>query len=167
MTPCAEYLPLLSDRAAGELAPAEAARLAAHLADCGACRAEGEALAAVLSMATLPPPTERERSALTGLAESIRLEQRRAGLRLRAPLRYAAALLAVAAAAAFLVAPTVARRAPRPAAGEVAAATQAEAWEAPDADELWSDSDLAFDDGSAAAMAGADELALDVVLAEE
>ena len=27
MTPCAEYLPLLSDRAAGELAPADAARL--------------------------------------------------------------------------------------------------------------------------------------------
>jgi predicted anti-sigma-YlaC factor YlaD len=167
MTPCAEYLPLLSDHAAGELAPADAARLAAHLAGCGGCRAEAEALAAVLSMASLPPPTELERSALTGLAESIRLEQRRAGLRLRAPLRYAAALLAVAAAAAFLVAPTLARRAPRPAAVEVAATTQAEAWEAPDADELWSASDLAFDDGAAAAMTSADELALDVVLAEE
>jgi anti-sigma factor RsiW len=167
MTPCAEYLPLLSDHAAGELDPADDARLAAHLAGCGGCRAEAEALAAVLSMASLPPPTELERSALTGLAESIRLEQRRAEFRIRAPLRYAAALLAVAAAAAFLVAPTLARRAPRPAAVEVAATTQAEAWEAPDADELWSASDLAFDDGAAAAMTSADELALDVVLAEE
>jgi len=167
MNPCAEYLPLLSDRAAGELPPADAGRLDAHLAVCEACRAEGEALATVLSMATLPPPGDRERSALTGLAESIRLEQRRAGLRRRVPLRYAAALLAVAAAAAFLVAPALTRRAAKPVAHEGPAVTQARAWEAPDADEIWSASDLAFEDGTAAAMASADQLALDVVLAEE
>jgi hypothetical protein len=76
--------------------------------------------------------------------------------------------MAVAAAAAFLVAPAFTRRTPRPGAGEVAAAaSQAGAWEAPDEDELWTASELASDDGAAAAMAGADELALDVLLAEE
>jgi predicted anti-sigma-YlaC factor YlaD len=166
MKPCADYLPLLSDRAAGEIATADAARLDAHLAGCAACRAEAEALATVLSMAALPPPAEAEHRALAGLAESVRLEQRRAGLHLRAPIRYAAALLAVAAAAAFLVAPAFTRRSPHLTAGEVAAA-EATNWEAPDTDELWTMSDLASDDGAAAALASADDLALDELLAEE
>jgi len=166
MTPCAGYLPLLSDLAAGELAGADDARLEAHLATCAACRAEGEALATVLAMATLPPPTEAERAALTGLAEAVRLEQRRAGFRGWAPARYAAALLAVAAAAVFLVAPAYTRRAPRVSPAEVAA-TEASGWEAPDADELWAASDLASDDGSTEAMSGADELALVALLADD
>ncbi len=166
MKPCTDYLPLLSDRAAGELAGADAARLDAHLAGCAACRDEAEALAAVLSMAALPPPTEAEHQALAGLAEAVRLEQRRSELRLRAPLRYAAALLAVAAAAAFLVAPAFTRRSPEVPAAVVAAAG-AKGWEAPDAEELWAASDLASDDGAAAAMAGADELALDALVADE
>jgi len=165
MTPCADWLPLLSDRAAGELAAGEAERLDTHLAGCAACRAEAEALAAVLSMAALPPTAQAEREALTGLAEAVRMEQRRAELRRRAPLRYAAASLAVAAAVAFLVAPVFIRRAP-----EVGAAVQlaaAAAWEVPDADEIWTASDLAADDGSSAAMSGADELALAVLLADD
>ena len=166
MRPCTDYLPLLSDRASGEIAAAAAARLDVHLAGCAGCRAEAEALATVLAMAALPPPAEAEHRALAGLAESVRLEQRRAEHRLRAPLRYAAALLAVAAAVAFLVAPAFTRRSPRLTAGEVAAA-EARGWEAPDADELWTASDLASDDGAAAAMAGADELALDALLADE
>jgi predicted anti-sigma-YlaC factor YlaD len=166
MKPCADQLPLLSARASGEIAADDAARLDAHLAGCAACRAEAEALSALLSMAALPPPTEAERGALVGLAEAIRLEQRRASSRLRAPIRYAAALLAMAAAAAFLVAPAFTRRAPRLTASEVASAGAA-GWEAPDADELWTASDLASDDGSAAAMAGADELALDELLADD
>jgi anti-sigma factor RsiW len=166
MKPCPGYQPLLLDRAAGELAPADEARLAAHLAGCDACRAEGEALATALSLAALPPPSEAERAALTGLAESVRLEQRRAELRLRPPLRYAAALLAVAAAVAFLLAPAFTRRAPSLPAAEVAAAGLAD-WEAPDPDEVWTASELAADDGAAAAMAGADELALDVLLADD
>jgi anti-sigma factor RsiW len=166
MKPCAEFLPLLSDRAAGELDPAVASRLDAHLAGCAGCRAEGEALATVLAMAALPPPSEAERSALNGLAESVRLEQRRAELRGRAPVRYLAGLLAVAAAAAFLVAPAFTGRAPNTAPGprEVAATRS---WEAPDADELWTASDLAADDGAVAAMAGADELALGVLLSDD
>jgi anti-sigma factor RsiW len=166
MKPCEDYLPLLSEQASGEIAGPDAARLDAHLAGCAACRAEAEALTSLLSMATLPPPGEAERAALHGLAESVRLEQRRAELRLRAPLRYAAALLAVAAAVAFLVAPAFTRRAPRLAAGDVATA-QRISWEGPDTDELWTASDLASDDGAAAAMAGADELAMDALLAEE
>jgi len=120
-------------------------------------------------MAALPPPTEAERGTLNGLAESIRLEQRRAQLRRRAPLRYAAALLAVAAAVAFLVAPAFTRRAPRLTAADLAAATAAApaGWEAPDAEELWSATDLLSDDGAAAAMSGADELAMGVLLDED
>jgi predicted anti-sigma-YlaC factor YlaD len=166
MTPCADWLPLLSDRAAGELAAGEAERLDTHLAGCAACRAEAEALAAVLSMAALPPTAPAEREALTGLAEAVRLEQRRAELRRRAPLRYAAASLAVAAAVAFLVAPAFTRRAPEVGTAVQLAATAA-AWEAPDADEIWNASDLAADDGSSAAMSGADELALAVLLADD
>lgn len=166
MRPCADWLPLLSDRAAGELAAGEAERLDAHLAGCAACRAEAEVLATVLSMAALPPTAQAERDALTGLAEAVRLEQRRAELRRRAPLRYAAAVLAVAAAVAFLVAPAFTRRAPQVGTAlQVAAA--AAAWEAPDADEIWIASDLDDDDGSSAAMSGADELALAVLLADD
>jgi anti-sigma factor RsiW len=169
MTPCPEYLPLLSARAAGEIAAGDATRLAAHLAGCAACRAEGEALATVLAMAALPPPTEAERAALAGLAEAVRLEQRRAQLHRRAPLRYAAALLAVAAAVAFLVAPAFTRRAPRLTAADLAAATAAApaGWEVPDVEELWTASDLLSDDGAAAAMSGADELAMVVLLDED
>jgi anti-sigma factor RsiW len=166
MKPCPEFEPLLLDRAAGDLSAAGQARLEVHLTDCAACRAEGEALAATLSMAALPPVSEAERAALTGLAESVRLEQRRAELRAGRPIRYAAALLAVAAAAAFLVAPAFTRRGPTlPAAEPALAAVQD--WEAPDADEVWTASELATDDGAAAAMAGADELALDVLLADD
>jgi predicted anti-sigma-YlaC factor YlaD len=167
MTPCADWLPLLSDRAAGELAAAEAQRLDTHLAGCAACRAEAEALDAVLSMAALPPTAPAEREALTGLAEAVRLEQRRAELRRRAPLRYAAAALAVAAAVAFLVAPAFTRRAPEVGTAVQLAAAAAAAWEAPDADEIWNASDLAADDGSSAAMSSADELALAVLLADD
>ncbi len=165
MSPCPGFEPLLLDRAAGELAPADEARLGAHLAGCAACRTEGEMLSAALALATLPPVAEAERAALTGLAESVRLEQRRAELRLRPPLRYAAALLAVAAAVAFLVAPAFTRRAPGLPADELAAAPRE--WEAPDLDEVWTAVDLASDDGAAAAMAGADELALDALLADD
>jgi anti-sigma factor RsiW len=168
--PCTDFEGLLLDRAGGDLAQADEARLAAHLAGCPACRAEGEALGEALAMATLPPPGEAERAALTGLAESVRMEQRRAELRLRPPLRYAAALLAVAAAAAFLLAPAFSRRGPSLSPAErVAAETAAEPgeWVAPDSDEVWTASELASDDGAAAAMAGADELALDELLADE
>jgi anti-sigma factor RsiW len=159
MSACAEYLPLLSDQAAGEGSPDDQARLADHLQDCAACRAEAEALAA------LPPPSEAERTALTGLAESVRMEQRRTALRLRPPLRYAAALLAVAASVAFLLAPAFTRRGPTAPPLERAVAETAD-WVAPDTDELWTASDLAADDGATAALSGADELALAALLAD-
>jgi predicted anti-sigma-YlaC factor YlaD len=175
MKPCPDFEPLLLDRAAGDLGAADVARLADHLTGCAACRAEGEALAAALSLAALPPVAESERAALTGLAESVRLEQRRAELGTRRPLRYAAALLAVAAAVAFLVAPAFTRRGPNPPGAELPAglvaaaggAAEAAEWEPPDTDEVWSEVDLASDDGAAAAMSGADELALDVLLADD
>lgn len=166
MKPCTGYELLLIDRAAGELAPADEARLGVHLTGCAACRAEGEALASALSLATLPPPSEAEFGALAGLAESVRLEQRRAELRLRPPLRYAAALLAVAAAVAFLLAPAFTRRAPSLPTAEVAEVGLTD-WQAPDSDEVWTAIELASDDGAAAAMAGADELALDALLADD
>jgi anti-sigma factor RsiW len=165
MTTCTGFRALLLDRLTDDVGPADAARLEAHLAGCPACRAEGEALGTALTMASLPPASEPERAALTGLAESVRLEQRRAELGLRPPLRYAAALLAVAAAVAFLLAPAFTRRSPGAPPAAVAAAPQA--WEAPDADEVWTAAALASDDGAAAAMAGADELALDALLSDE
>ncbi len=165
MSACADYLPLLSDQAAGEGSPADQARLADHLQGCAACRAEAEALATVLSLAALPPPGEAERAALTGLAESVRMEQRRTALGLRPPLRYAAALLGVAAAVAFLVAPAFTRRGPTIPSPELAMAESAD-WVAPDTDELLAASDLAADDGATAALSGADELALAALLAD-
>jgi anti-sigma factor RsiW len=162
MKPCADQLPLLIDRAAGALSPADAARLEPHLAACPACRAEAAGLAETLALAALPPPSRAEVAALDGLADRIRSAQQVAAEGRRLPARVAVALLAVAAAVAFLLAPAFARRAPRLDPAEVAVAE----WESPDPAELWSASEPAFDDG-AVAMAGADEVALEVFLSDE
>jgi len=146
MTTCRDLSPLLADRAAGDLTAAGAARLEEHLAGCPACRAEAAADEAVLSLARLPPPSDRERSVLAGLADSLRLARAAAARRRGWAGRAAAGLAVAAAAAAFLMAPAFTRRAPLLTPEEAAAARAAPAvaggrpadhWAAPDPDELW------------------------------
>jgi predicted anti-sigma-YlaC factor YlaD len=132
--PCPVYEPLLLDRAAGELGPADTARLERHLDGCPACRTEADAVALALSLAALPPVPPAERVAL-GQGAREALARHRAGRRER---RFAGGVvLAVAASAAFALAVPwflLSRQAPvaRPAA--VAASAS---WELPDLDAAW------------------------------
>jgi anti-sigma factor RsiW len=157
MTACRDQEPLLLDRAAGLIAPDDAARLEAHLAGCAPCRAEAAALATTLELVMLPPPDAAEQRALAGLADSLR-QARDASARRRAwPLRVGAGLAVAAAAAAFLVAPAFSRRAPQLTAEEAAAALAAAApavtWEPPDPDELWEVAGAVEDDDATATTA--------------
>jgi anti-sigma factor RsiW len=163
--PCPEFETLLLDRAGGSLDAAEAARLEAHLAGCGACRNEAAALAAALSAARLPPPSEAEQRALDRAQVATLRHWRGAegSRRNRSLLQGFSAGFAVAAAAAVLViAPGAYRRAqqagavPGGAAGlpdevaTVVAATDSDpaaAWE-PDLDAVWEDAALAVGDAT-------------------
>jgi len=153
MTACHDVEPLLLDRSTGDLADADSARLDEHLAGCAACRAEAAALDRALALVRLPPPDAAERAALAGLADSIRLAQQARAQRRAWPARFAA-VLAVAAAAAFLVAPAFTRRAPTLTPEEVAlaraAAAPASRWTVPDPDELWDTAGALLSDQAAA-----------------
>jgi anti-sigma factor RsiW len=137
MSACAEYEPLLIERLAGELAPADAARLEAHLAGgaagtaCAACRAEAAAFGEALELVRLPPVTEPERRALVGLGGVLEREARAAARRRAWPARVAAVVAVAAASIAFLVAPAFTRRGPT-----VEAPPITVAWQAPDPDAL-------------------------------
>src|SRR6266702_1753702 len=163
MSSCPAFEPLLLDRSSGTIDAAAADRLAAHLRTCAACRAEAAILDDVRTLVTLPPPSEAERAALAGLADTLRPGQLEPERRWRLSLRGGAAMAVGLAATAMLVVlahPLVTRR---PSHGSVPASSQArsESWNAPDPDELWEASDLEFDEVDAA-EAAADELALAV-----
>lgn len=162
MTTCKDFEPLLSLRAAGALAPAEAAPLEAHLAGCAACRAEAAACAEVLSLAKLPPPTEDERRATAGLAAgALAVLHRREG-RTTSWKRTAAAVLAAAALLVAVLAPALLGK--KPAAppyglGGGPSATAA-VWEEPDLDALWSDAEVLELDGATASGSDASDAAV-------
>ncbi len=147
MTACPAYEALVLDRASGDLAPGDAARLDAHLETCPACRAELAAYAETLALARLPGPSAEERAALAGLADralaTLRAAERRQGLVRRTTFAVAAA----AAAVVFLLAPAALRdpRSPR-------VDATAEAWQAPEATALWDDAGV-VEEGSASAQA--------------
>ncbi len=146
---CPAYEPLLLDRAAGELGPADATRLERHLDGCPACRAEADAVALALSLAALPPVPPAERVAV-GQGAREALARHRAGRRER---RFAGGVaLAVAASAAFALAVPwflLSRQAPvAPPAARAAVAASA-GWELPDLDAAWDAAAAADPDASA------------------
>jgi predicted anti-sigma-YlaC factor YlaD len=105
MRPCREMEPALYDRAAGALAPGDAARVEAHLAACPACRAEAELVEEALALAKLEAPAPALSSggaAREGdLARSALARWRRR--RRVAALAVGTGVLAAASAAALLV----------------------------------------------------------------
>jgi anti-sigma factor RsiW len=140
MTACHDVEPLLLERAAGALDAPGLARLSAHLLDCAACRAEGEALEETLALVRLPPVAEAERQALVGLADAMAGARAAAGARRAGRLRLIAAVAVAAAVALVISAPAFTRRAPSLGAQDAAAALAAGAapdWQAPDPDELY------------------------------
>lgn len=140
MRACADRELDLSLHASGALGPGEAAVVEAHVLGCGGCRAALDEARTALSLARLPEVSEGERRALAELPvrtlDALRAGERRAA----AGKRWGAVALAAAAAIAVVLAPAALRKAPGPGGAaevEAAAGAVAEAWEAPDVDELW------------------------------
>jgi anti-sigma factor RsiW len=160
VTACTEYAPLIVDRAAGDLAADDAARLDAHLETCAACRAEAAAHADVLALARLPEPSAEERAALAGFADRALATVRGADRRRSAVRRSALVFAAVAATVAFLLAPAAFRDRRPPAVSAPGAD-----WEAPDATALWDDAGAVVGASAAASSSSTEETWGDVALA--
>jgi anti-sigma factor RsiW len=78
VTACLELDGLLAQRAAGDLAPDDAARLDDHLASCERCRRELEAYREVLSLARLPAePIRPDELSVATLSAYRRARRRR------------------------------------------------------------------------------------------
>ena len=139
---CRELEPVLAERAAGPLSPADEERVASHLGSCGACRAEAARLEEALSLARAPAASPAEERLARDLPILVAVAARRPSGRSRAlglglGLGFAAA---TALAVAFL-APARPGRAHAPAAGQelasAAAAAEYEAYGDADAEDLW------------------------------
>jgi anti-sigma factor RsiW len=155
MTTCSDFESLIRDRLTGDLDEAGAARLDAHLADCPACRAEADALADILALAKLPPPTQKEIQALGGVAESA-LHTFRFGERRRNLVRGLAVGIAVAAAVVVM--------ALTPALMRGRSTTEPSLWQVPDLDALWAASSVVDPDALTENLEdGATETDLDVL----
>jgi anti-sigma factor RsiW len=140
---CPAFEPLLLDRAAGAIDPADRARLERHLDGCPACRAEADDVARALSRAALPPLADQEREAVARGGREALVRHRSGRRRLAGGL-----VLAIAASAAFAVAVPwylLARHAaPLP-----RAVSAGVAWELPDLDAVWAATSLADPDDAA------------------
>ena len=157
MSACRDLELLVSLGAAGALSPEESARLDAHLAGCAACRAELEASAKALGLATMPPPSRAEQRLVAELPErmieQVRRGDRRRGLGRRFAL--AASIAAVFAVALLLPARLGLREGvdPRAVQGVGTGETPTElataatpgstsSWQEPDIDTVWQETDL-------------------------
>lgn len=134
---CRELAVLVTLRATGALDPADEARVESHLAGCRACRADAEADAALLELAALAPPSEAERRAVAEVPARA-LAQVRRGERRRATVarRFSAVAVAVLAAA-VLLAPAFLWRGPL-----VEIPPAPIAWQEPDVETLWEDTQV-------------------------
>lgn len=157
---CREFEVLRSLAATGALEGDEAARLAAHLERCPACRAAEQADRELLELVRLPPPGAAEALVTADLPARALAALRARGRRRHAFLRFGTAAgvaLAAAAAVLLLLAPVLFRdRAPEP-----PVVAQA-GWQVPDVDALWTESavlELSDDATSGADGWGDDALA--------
>ena len=100
---CRELEPLIIERAAGELAPAESAQLDAHLERCERCCAELRAHQETLDLARLPPDDgDAYRLEIATFAAYKRRRRRRV-----AGFTIGAGFVAAAVAASVVVAPAM------------------------------------------------------------
>jgi len=147
---CPDQEVAISLHAAGALEAEESDRLMAHVQGCAACREVLAASARALGLARLPPLSEPERHALSGLPGRVLGE-----LRLRAGRRrmvFRASTITAAAAAVLLAfaSPVILRKGPPNAAGTANPTTEAPRqeqlaendWQEPDLDDLWDASDV-------------------------
>jgi anti-sigma factor RsiW len=134
---CKDLEVLVSLRAAGALEPAEEARVEAHLAHCRSCRAEAAAAAEVLGLARLAPPSDAVRRAVAEVPARAVAEVRRDTSRRRTFARRGVAIAAAVAAALMVSAPALLQRdrPPLPPAAEAA-------WQEPDLDGIWEDTEV-------------------------
>jgi anti-sigma factor RsiW len=131
MTTCIDLDPLLAERASGELDPADAVRLDAHLATCDRCRAELAAYQQALGLARLPALSDAERQALVRLPAVVRADLQ------RAPIGKALGRILTLAAVAAAIVVVVANKVVLPAARRSAEPAQVAAtWKSPDPDAL-------------------------------
>jgi anti-sigma factor RsiW len=169
MIACREIEPLLAERASGDLAPGDEARLEAHLGGCPGCRRELAAYRQAIDLARVPADVEAGRAFAALVVSTLAAWKRRRRWRSRS---LAAGLgLAVAAAAALAFAPTLSGRGQRPRVVEVAdtSASQADTseWEA-DVDSALAASDALDAEGwypASATYGSSDDQAEDAALA--
>ncbi len=128
MSACPEMEGLLAERASGELAAEEAARLAVHLEGCAGCREELRAYEEAFAMARLPAPDAQvaDLDVRTFTAFQRRRRRRVTGLTLGAGFVAAAVAASVVLAPALLTLRSLPPRQP-PAVTEVAQAEPATA----------------------------------------
>ena len=134
MTPCHELDALLALRAAGDLAPEDATRLDAHLAECEPCRAGLRGYEDALALARLPPPEPRPGDVAVATLSAFRRARRRRVTGLTLGAGFAAA--AVAAGVVLTPALLTLRSLPsqrRPAAAHATAGPATAAPASPDA----------------------------------
>jgi anti-sigma factor RsiW len=140
MTTCLDFESLIRDRLTGDLDEAGATRLDAHLAGCPACRAEANGLDEILSLAKLPPPSQKEMHTLEGVTEGV-LRTFRFGERRRSVVRgMAVGVLVAAAVVVMALAPALMRGPP---------SAESNPWEVPDLDALWTVSSIVDPDSLA------------------
>ena len=163
MTACRDIEPLLAERASGDLAPGDEARVEAHLGGCTRCRGELAAYAQALDLARMPADGSYG-SALAGLEASTLTAWKGRRRRRAAALAFGGGLAAAAAAALLALSPALFHGGRRPAAASGAAAS---AWE-PDVDSALAAAGVLDTEGWYAASAyygSSDDSAEDVVLA--
>lgn len=100
MKPCAEYAPLIAERASGPVDPVEAARVARHLDACDDCRAEAVRMGDLFERARVPGAGALEEREAAALPRRLAAAARRP---LPAPPRWALALAAGMAVAVIAV----------------------------------------------------------------
>jgi hypothetical protein len=139
---CRELLVLRSLGAAGALEGDDAARLAVHLEQCPTCRAAERRERELLDLVRLPAPGAAEALAVADLPAraltALRRRERRHNLARRFGVGTGVAAVA-AAALLVLLGPALFRtRTPDAGAAQVAQA----GWQVPDADALWTESEI-------------------------
>jgi anti-sigma factor RsiW len=146
VTACREHEPLVAARLAGEISPADAARLEAHLAGCAACRDEVLGCEAALDLARLPPVSDAERRAMAPVAAATLAALGGRSRRRAASRRWVVGVALAAAAAVALLSPALLRRAPPPPVTTEQPTAVASAddggWQEPDLDEIWEDTGI-------------------------
>jgi RNA polymerase sigma-70 factor (ECF subfamily) len=162
VTACRDIEPLLAERASGDLAPGDEARVEAHLVGCPRCRDELAAYSQALDLARMPADGTYG-SALAGLDASTLVAWKGRCRRRATAFALGGGLAAAAAAAVLALSPAYFHRGQR----STAVPAVASAWE-PDVDSALAAAGVLDTEGwytASAYYGSSDDSAEDVVLA--